>query len=174
MYGIGLLKGLSVTLRHFWGTIFTDVRKFPRRYITEGVHPTQADPTLTGTFSMQYPEERVPMFPRFRGPLVHLRDPDTGEPRCTACGMCVRACPHGCLSVEGEGKGKDRKPTSYLYDLGHCIFCRQCVESCPFNAIEMSHFYELAIYEKEMIWDLEHLLELGDKEEITDLGQYWS
>ena len=174
MYGIGLLKGLWVTLRHFWGTIFTDIGRFPRRYERGDDHPTRRKPSLTGTFSIQYPEEKVPMLPRFRGPLIQLRDPESGEIRCTACGMCVRACPHGCITVEGEGKGKERKPSVYLYDVGHCIFCRQCVESCPFNAIELSRFYELACYEKDMIWDLGRLLELGDQEEITATGQYWN
>ena len=174
MYGTGLLKGLWVTLKHFWGTIFTDVRKFPRRYHREGTHPTQAAPSLYVVFSLQYPEEKVEMFPRFRGPLVQLRDPETGEPRCTACGMCVKACPHGCITVEGEGKGKDRKPTVYTYDVGHCVFCRQCVEACPFNAIELSRFYELGMYEKHTVWDLAYLLELGDKSGITNSGQYWN
>lgn len=172
-YGSGVLKGLSVTLRHFWGTIFTDVRKFPHRYITGGTHPTRGDPFLYGTFSIQYPEERVPMLPRFRGPLMHLRDAETGEPRCTACGLCARACPHGCITVEGEGKGKERKPSRYEYNVGKCVFCRQCVEACAFNAIELSHNYELACYEKDTIWGLERLLKLGDAEEITEHGQFW-
>ena len=113
------------------------------------------------------------MFPRFRGPLMHLRDPETGQLRCTACGMCVRACPHGCITVEGEGKGKDRRATVYTYDVGRCIFCRQCVEACPFNAIELSREYELACYNKDTIWDLPRLLALGDRSGVTETGQYW-
>lgn len=174
MYGTGLLKGLSVTLRHMIGTFVTDIRKFPRRYFPDGNHPTRSpEPYLHGTFSIQYPEEKVPMWPRFRGPLIHLRDAETGQPRCTACGLCERACPHGCIKVEGEGKGKERKPTLYQYNVGRCIFCRQCVEACPFNAIELSRFYELACYDKDTLWDLPRLLELGDKEEIKDQGQFW-
>jgi NADH-quinone oxidoreductase subunit I len=176
MYGTGLLKGLWVTLRHFWGTIFTDVRRFPRRYERPDVeHPTRSAPTqTTGTFSLQYPREKLPMWPRFRGPLMHLRDASTGLSRCTACGMCVKACPHGCITVEGEGKGKDRRASAYTYDVGHCIYCRQCVESCPFSAIELSRQYELAMYDKDTIWDLNRLLELGDRDGIKETGQYWS
>ena len=174
-FGLGVLKGLWVTLRHFWGTIFTDLRKFPRRYIRPGeLHPTRAAPSLTGTFSIQYPEEKVPMFPRFRGPLMHLRDPQTGQPRCTACGLCVRACPHGCITVEGEGKGKERRASVYTYDLGRCIFCRQCVEACTFNAIELSREYELACYKKETVWNLDQLLAVGDRSGQTDSGVHWN
>ena len=174
VFGLGLLKGLWVTLRHFWGTIFTDVRKFPRRYARPGETPTRGDPTLTGTFSVQYPEEKLPMFPRFRGPLMQLRDATGGQVRCTACGLCVKACPHGCLTVEGEGKGKERRANAYTYDVGHCIFCRQCVEACPFNAIELSREYELAMYRKDTMWGLEQLLALGDRSGITETGQYWN
>jgi NADH-quinone oxidoreductase subunit I len=173
VFGLGVLKGLLVTLRHFWGTIFTDLRKFPRRYARPGEIPTRGDPTLWGAFTVQYPEEKLPMWPRFRGPLMHLRDPETGQPRCTACGICAKACPHGVITVEGEGKGKDRKPKIYTYDVGRCIFCRQCVESCPFNAIELSRQYELACYRKDTIWGLEQLLALGDREGISKTGQYW-
>jgi len=173
MYGIGLIKGLIVTFRHFCGTIVYDIRRLLRRSADEEVPPTRGEPTLHGIFSIQYPEQKVPMWPRFRGPLMQLRDPETGDIKCTACGMCVRACPHGCITCEGKGKGKERRPTVYLYDVGRCIFCRQCVESCPFDAIELSREYELACYEKDTIWDLERLLELGDRETITEAGQYW-
>lgn len=174
VFGQGIVKGLWVTIRHFWGTIFTDLRKFPRRYARAGETPTRGDPTLTGTFSIQYPEEKAPMWPRFRGALMHLRD-EAGKPRCTACGMCVKACPHGVISVEGEGKGKERRASVYTYDLGRCIFCRQCVEACPFNSIELSREYELAVYRREKtVWGLEELLALGDRDGIKDLGQYWN
>ena len=69
VFGLGILKGLSVTIRHFWGTIFTDVRKFPRRYARPGEHPTRGDPQLTGSFSIQYPEEKVPMWAAVPRPL---------------------------------------------------------------------------------------------------------
>ena len=180
MYGFGIIKGLWVTIRHFFGAMWSDVLKLlgraPKPAKTdEGVMLERfPEPTLTGVFTVQYPEEKLPMVPRFRGPLMHLRDPETGQPRCTACGICIKACPHGCLSLEAEGKGKERHPKEYTYDLGCCIFCRQCVEACPFNAIELSRAYELASYGRDnTVWDLKKLLELGDSEEITEKDQYW-
>jgi NADH-quinone oxidoreductase subunit I len=181
MYGKGMLKGLWVTLRHFWGAMFSDARKLRRRLSGDnnGAEPASdrfAPPTLTGIFTVQYPEQKLSMVKRFRGPLMHLRNPETQQARCTACGICIRACPSGCLSLEAEGKGKDRKPKWYTYDVGNCIFCRQCVESCPFDAIEMSHDYEVASCDKDTLWSLERMLELGDeqRDEISEKDQHWS
>jgi NADH-quinone oxidoreductase subunit I len=113
------------------------------------------------------------MFPRFRGALMHLRDAETGEPKCTACGLCVRACPNNVIEVEGEGKGRDRKVTAYHYNLARCLFCRLCVEACTFSAIEMSHEYELSSYSPDLVWDLQKLLAIGDKYGVHEAGKDW-
>lgn len=180
MYGLGVLKGLWVTIRHYWGTYVWDIPAYlgGKKALLRGVSPSgvaeRAAPRLEGFFTLQYPEERYRMFNRFRGPLVHLRDEETGGPRCTACGMCEKACPHGVISgIEGEGKGKDRRATAYQYALGRCIFCRLCVEACPFDAIELSHLYELAFYEPQLSWDLEKCLAEGDKSGIKHTGERW-
>jgi NADH-quinone oxidoreductase subunit I len=171
MYGLGVLKGLWVTLKHFWGTYIDDIRKFPRRYAPGG--KAQRRPyRLTGLFTVQYPEERLEMFPRFRGALMHLRD-ETGKPRCNACASCMRACPHGVITVEGEGKGKDRVPKFYKYDMGRCIFCRLCVEACNFDAIEMSNEYELARYENKYVLEWEDLLAIGDRSGLHGKRPEW-
>jgi formate hydrogenlyase subunit 6/NADH:ubiquinone oxidoreductase subunit I len=57
--------------------------------------------------------------------------------------------------------------------LARCIFCRLCVESCNFNAIELSHEYELATYSRDMVWDLEKLLALGDQYGVHETGKAW-
>lgn len=180
MYGLGVLNGLWVTLRHFWGSYLYDLsdyvkraKAFPRG-IAPGGRAARLQPHLEGLFTLQYPEEKYAMFDRFRGPLVQLRDPETGATRCTACGMCEKACPHGVISgIEGEGKGKERRATQYAYHLGRCIFCRLCVEACPFDAIELSREYELTQYRNDFVLGLEKLLEMGDKSGIKHTGERW-
>jgi NADH-quinone oxidoreductase subunit I len=164
MFGLGIVKGLWTTGKHFVQSYLGHTG------FQEGTRP---DPTLEGLFTVQYPEERLPMFPRFRGALMHLRDAETGEPKCTACGLCVRACPNNVIEVEGEGKGRDRKVTAYHYNLARCLFCRLCVEACTFSAIEMSHEYELASYSPDLVWDLEKLLAIGDKYGVHEAGKDW-
>jgi NADH-quinone oxidoreductase subunit I len=180
MYGFGVIKGLWVTIKHYWGTYLWDLRaylqggkSFPRG-IAPGGKAERVGPHLEGLFTLQYPEERYEMFKRFRGPLVQLRDPETGGPRCTACAMCEKACPHGVIySIEGEGKGKERRATQYKYDVGRCIFCRLCVEACPFDAIELSRDYELSVYGHDFVWDMEKLLKLGDSSGIQHTAENW-
>ncbi len=162
MLGYGILKGLSVTLRHFVDTYLYDLHKFPRRYSPGGRYE-RLKASRRGSFTMQYPEERVEMFPRFRGALMHLRNPKTGEVRCTACEICVRACPHDCLALEGEGKGKERRAVAYTWNLGSCMFCGLCVEACPFDAIAMSPEYDLAAPSRDLTESLDRLLARGDK-----------
>jgi len=173
MYGAGILKGLWVTLKHIWGTYAKDIKKFPRRHAPGGILE-RTDYDLYGIFTLQYPEERYEMFPRFRGALMHLRNAETGELNCTGCGLCERACPHGVISgIESEGKGKEKRATAYHYDLGRCVFCRLCVESCNFNAIEMSHEYELSRYTNDFILSLDDLLKIGDKYGVHKTGEAW-
>jgi NADH-quinone oxidoreductase subunit I len=167
MFFEGLVKGLSVTIKHFVGSYLghTGIGE-------QGERPD--DFSLYGLFTVQYPEEKLPMYPRFRGALMHLRDAETGEPNCTGCGLCVRACPQNCLEVERAGKGKERRAAAYRYTLSDCIFCRLCVETCNFDAIEMSHEYELATEEKVIVWDLDQLLALGDEYDVHESGKVWS
>jgi len=175
MLGRGILKGLSVTIRHFIETYTHDPHPLGKRYFPDGKYPREKEPRLGGLFTVQYPEEKLEMFPRFRGPLVHLRDPETGEPKCTGCGVCVRACPVGCIEVMTEGKGKARKVLGYRYDMGRCIFCRLCVEACRFDAIELSQEYELAQYDREnFILEWDELLKLGEKSGIKKAGEAWT
>ncbi len=173
MFGLGLLKGLYTTVKHGVMTYFKGYKHpFPKRYFTEGPVP-RLEPEGVGLFTLQYPEEKYAMFPRFRGALMHLRDPETGQPRCTACGACALACPHGVIEVIAEGKGKERKLVDYRYNLGRCVFCRLCVEACPYGAIEMSHEYELATYENKLVLSLEDLLRIGDRSGVTEHGWAW-
>lgn len=78
-------------------------------------------------------KETRPIAPRYRGRFELIREPETGELRCTGCGICAQACPGRCITVTGES----RKVASYQLDLEKCLFCGLCVEACPFEALGM-------------------------------------
>jgi len=163
MYGLGMIKGLSVTLRHFIDTYLNDLHRFPRRYSPDGLY-RRKKPRERGFFTIQYPEERLPMYPRFRGSLAQKRNPETGKSNCTGCGACARACPHGCIRLVTSGKGKERIVETFEVNISDCMVCGLCVEACPFDALQMSHVYENAAYTtQELIYDMEDLLANWDK-----------
>lgn len=95
--------------------------------------------------TVQYPHETLPMPERFRGHLELVVDPATGQTTCTACGLCVRACPSDCLDVEGLKKeGEKRKSVSkYEQDFTKCSLCGCCVDACPGGSIQYSKDYNV-------------------------------
>ncbi len=102
-------------------------------------------------YTMQYPDEKPDLPTRFRGRLVMPIDPDKNDNRCTACNICVKACPNRSLEVEKivDETGKPKpKAAKFMYNMATCMFCNLCVESCPFFAIVMSDEYELATPDK--------------------------
>ena len=112
--------------------------------------------------TVQYPfKEKLAYAPRYRGRMVHLRDRKTGQPKCTACQACVKACPANVVSVEaGDGRGKDRRAKCYVWNEARCMFCNLCVEACPFDAIVLTNQTDGPVYDKEeLVWHLERLLE---------------
>ena len=106
-----------------------------------------AKPIIT----VQYPHETLKMPERFRGHVKLILDPETGKSRCTACNLCVRACPSDCIEVEGikrEGE-KKKSVTEYHVDFTTCSLCGSCVEACPSDAIEYSKAYNAVSFERE-------------------------
>ena len=91
--------------------------------------------------TLQYPEEKTPMSPRFRG-LHALRRYPNGEERCIACKLCEAVCPALAISIE-SAKREDgtRRTTRYDIDLTKCIFCGFCEESCPVDSIVETHIF---------------------------------
>ncbi len=133
-----LWKGMALTGRHFW-----------QRKIT-----------------VQFPEEKTPLSPRFRG-LHALRRYENGEERCIACKLCEAVCPAMAITIESEERGDGTRRTKrYDIDLTKCIFCGFCEESCPVDSIVETHIFE---YHGEKRGDLyftkDMLLAVGDRYE---------
>jgi NADH-quinone oxidoreductase subunit I len=117
-------------------------------------------------FTIQYPDEKTPLSPRFRG-LHALRRYPNGEERCIACKLCEVICPALAITIESEQREDGtRRTTRYDIDLTKCIFCGFCEEACPVDSIVETRIFE---YHGEKRGDLyytkEMLLEVGDKYE---------
>ena len=112
---------------------------------------------------MNYPEQKVPMFPKYRGKQVLMRD-ENGLEKCVACGLCAVACPADAIYLEaaendGTVQAGPRYAKVYQIHKTRCIFCGYCEEACPVSAIFMGKDYELAVYSKDdFIWDKTDLL----------------
>ncbi len=117
-------------------------------------------------FTVQYPEEKAPISPRFRG-LHAQRRYANGEERCIACKLCEATCPALAITIEAEPRQDgSRRTTRYDIDLFKCIFCGFCEESCPVDAIVETGIYEYHFEErKDSVMTKEKLLAVGDKYE---------
>jgi NADH-quinone oxidoreductase subunit I len=119
-----------------------------------------------GPTTIQYPEEKVPVFPRFRGRHKLHRFEDTGLEKCVGCSLCAAACPADCIRVvaaentpEHRVSAGERYAAVYEINLAQCIFCGYCEAACPFDAITMGHDYELSDYDREdLVFTKEMLL----------------
>ena len=133
-----LLKGLSVTGRYLF-----------KKKIT-----------------IQYPDEKTPQSPRFRG-LHALRRYANGEERCIACKLCEAVCPALAITIDSEEREDgSRRTTRYDIDLFKCIYCGFCEEACPVDSIVETHIFEYHFEERgTQIMTKEMLLEIGDKHE---------
>src|SRR5665647_1309733 len=122
--------------------------------------------TFRSKITLQYPEEKTPLSPRFRG-LHALRRYENGEERCIACKLCEAVCPAMAITIESEMRADgSRRTTRYDIDLNKCIFCGFCEESCPVDSIVETSILE---YHGEAPGDLyftkEMLLAVGDRYE---------
>ena len=118
--------------------------------------------------TIQYPEEKTPKSPRFRG-LHALRRYPNGEERCIACKLCEAVCPALAITIESEESDDGTRRTSkYDIDLFKCIYCGFCEEACPVDAIVETSILEYHMEERgENIMTKEKLLAVGDKHEKT-------
>lgn len=134
-----LFQGLFVTLRYYF-----------KRKVT-----------------IQYPEEEVPVSPRFRGMLALRRYPN-GEERCIACKLCEAVCPAAAITIEAGPRESDgsRRTTKYEIDAFKCINCGFCEEACPVDSIVLTSEMHYHIAKRgDNILTKEKLLMIGDSYE---------
>jgi NADH-quinone oxidoreductase subunit I len=114
--------------------------------------------------TMQYPHERNPQSPRFRGEHALRRYPN-GEERCIACKLCEAICPAQAITIEAEPRDDgSRRTTRYDIDMVKCIYCGLCQEACPVDAIVEGPNQEFcADTREELFYDKAKLLSNGDR-----------
>ena len=157
MYGLGILNGLKVVLLHFFGTYVEDFRwilKGKKRYGSAEVIASRSSKDARGIFTVQYPEEKLPVPEEFRFiPFLIYEEKDgVREHRCTSCGICAKVCPPQCIWIvrtTDPNTGRPvPEPAKFAIDTDICMSCGFCAEFCPFDAIKMDHDYELATYDR--------------------------
>src|SRR6187431_3249843 len=114
--------------------------------------------------TVQFPEEKTPLSPRFRG-LHALRRYENGEERCIACKLCEAVCPALAITIESDQRADGtRRTTRYDIDLTKCIFCGFCEESCPVDSIVETHILEYHFDQRgQNVVTKSQLLALGDR-----------
>lgn len=112
--------------------------------------------------TLSYPEQPVPLPPRYRGRIVLTRDPD-GDERCVACNLCAVACPVGCISLQKSERDDGRwYPEFFRINFSRCIFCGLCEEACPTTAIQLTPDFEMGEYRRQdLVYEKEDLLISG-------------
>ena len=118
--------------------------------------------------TLNYPHEKGPLSPRFRGEHA-LRRYANGEERCIACKLCEAVCPAQAITIEStERPDGSRKTTRYDIDMLKCIYCGLCQESCPVEAIVQGPNFEFATETREeLYYNKEKLLDNGDRWETV-------
>ena len=117
--------------------------------------------------TLNYPYEKGPLSPRFRGEHALRRYPN-GEERCIACKLCEAICPAQAITIEAEPRDDgSRRTTRYDIDMTKCIYCGFCQEACPVDAIVEGPNFEFATETRaELMYDKDKLLANGDRWEV--------
>lgn len=167
MNGSGILKTLGVAFKHFVETFVDDFSRRGKRYNTKEGIAYRSSSKTRGIFTVQYPEEKLPVPEEFRFvPFLIYEEGENGEKldRCTSCGICAKVCPPQCIWIVRTSDPKTGRPipspAEFYIDIDICMNCGFCSEYCPFDAIKMDHNYELSVYDRQKnnIYDKEKLL----------------
>ena len=118
--------------------------------------------------TLNYPHERSPLSPRFRGEHALRRYPN-GEERCIACKLCEAVCPANCIVIDAEPREDgSRRTTRYDIDMTKCIYCGFCQEACPVDAIVETPNLEFSTETREeLLYNKEKLLDNGERWEVV-------
>jgi NADH-quinone oxidoreductase subunit I len=166
MNGLGIVRALGVALKHFINTYVVDIREGKKRYYTPEGIASRSSSDVEGIFTIQYPEEKLPVPEEFRYiPFLLYEEGEDGSQnmRCTSCGICAKVCPPQCIWIERTTDPNTGRPVptpaEFYIDVDICMNCGFCAEYCPFDAIKMDHDYEIASYDrfKDNIYDLKKL-----------------
>ena len=172
MYGLGLAKGLAVTMKNMVlpSRMFT-LHQYPSRRV--GLLGLAKDSgTNVFSYTLKQPktaviallglatvEDRQPQHPRFRGAEFNWY-----EDRCTGCASCAKYCPLGIIRIVTHASGEDMQEGEkyaidvFDIDIGRCMFCGLCVEACPYDAIHMGSGFEEGTYRRsDLLLSVDHL-----------------
>ena len=152
MNGMGIFKGLLITLKHFFTTYFVDIFRNKKK-LTKDEKRGMVD--SSGLFTVQYPEEVIEPHEEFRViPFLVYESGESGERnyRCTSCGICAKVCPTQCIFITRKKDPETGRPIpspeEFYIDTDKCMNCGSCAEFCPFDAIKMDHDFEMATYDR--------------------------
>ena len=118
--------------------------------------------TFRRSETIEYPDEKPYLAPRFRGRIILSRDPD-GQERCVACYLCSVACPVDCIALQAtQDENGRRYPAFFRINFSRCILCGFCEEACPTLAIQLTPDYEMCEYDRRnLVYEKEDLLISG-------------
>jgi NADH-quinone oxidoreductase subunit I len=174
MNGKGILKGMGVTLMRFITTYTEDIRWLGKRYYTEAGIKRRTSSGAQGIFTVQYPEEKLPIPEEFRYiPFLVYEVGEDGQPhdRCTSCGICAKVCPPQCIWIVRTNDPNTGRPVpepkEFFIDVDICMNCGFCAEYCPFDAIKMDHDYELSVYNR-------HASNIYNKDKLSKPASYYA
>ncbi len=174
MDGLGIIKGMGVTLKRFVDTYLEDIRWWGKRYYTQEGVAHRSSAKTRGIFTVQYPEEKLIIPEEFRYiPFLLYEEGPNGEKqdRCTSCGICAKVCPPQCIWIvrtNDPNTGRPvPEPAEFYIDVDICMNCGFCAEYCPFDAIKMDHDFELSVYDR-------HAKNIFDKEKLSKPVSYYA
>jgi NADH-quinone oxidoreductase subunit I len=146
-----IMRGLGITSGHFFKNMFFHT-----------LHRMGLFKAIRAAVTIMYPEEKRNLASRLRT-RHRLTKREDGSPRCVACMMCETVCPARCIYILAEEHPNpdiEKRPSSFVIDLGKCVYCGFCVEACPEDAIRMdTQILDIAAYSREgMMLDMNELL----------------